>query len=408
MTPLTGEWGTSVTITGENFGGTGGDDEVEFTGSGGAGANGFVVDTWSDSQVVGRVAFPATGEVEVQNAGGATVAGTFTTTMPWLPAGPTDDVDEFDGVVLSTGTLAVLDHEYELIDDVALAVYSGSGTAAYELADLVGSSSDPTVPIAARVVEADDQTPEVIATDVDGNVDAYTITGGLMMVSTGLTGTLLATTRDAQGIYAWIATGSGVERVRPAATPPWTVDLGPFASTQPPVDAAIGSDGTLWVVVSEADGSGASYVSIEQLAPAGSAFSALERADPTSYPGTISRAHIIVGDDGIHALVEATADSSGTLTPLMPDLRTAVATWSAAPAVTGLVQYAFLGSTLAAVTNDSGAKTTSLQTDATMPSTAQIVPVWPMQSDGIVVDSSGAPHLLVTNGDVSYAVAQAP
>ena len=399
MTPLTGYWGTEVTIDGENFGAVAGTGSVQVAGTG---ANGFVLDTWNDTEITGRIAFPATGMFSIQTGNGEVDAWPFTTMDPYVPSSSLDVSQLVEALAVSTGDVAGLYQEYELTNEPTLAVFSGSAAGAYPIDDLVDTAT-PSAPMIARLVEADDQTPEVIATKPDGTIAAFAIQGSsIAATATGLTGTVVAAARDATGVYAWIATASGVERVRPGA--PWTVDRGPFVPADAPLDGAIAADGTLWIAVSEPAGTNLAYVSLQVLSPAASAFSALERADPTSYADEISQAHIILAPDGVHAVVLATADAGGTPTSLTPRQRTAAATWSAAPTMSGLVQYGFIGATLGAIVNDATAKTTSLVPDVTMPAGAQVIPVWPMQSEGFVVDSADQAHPLITNGSVRYAL----
>ena len=401
MTPATGLWGTQVTIDGANFGVIQGAGVVAFSSS--VGAHGFVLDTWTDTEIRGRIAFPGTGLMSVHTAAGEGEAGTFTTTQPYTPSAYLDVAQLVDGLVLSTGEVAALHHEYELTNQATLSVFGGSDRGAYPLAQLV-DPANPTSPMIARLVEADDHTPLVIATRRDQTVVALGVQGAaLVTTATGLTGNVVAAARDATGLYAWIDTGAGIVRARPGAT--WTVDRGPIATTYPALDGAIVADGTLWIAVSEPGPSNTAYVSLEVLPPTGTLLGPPERADPVSYPNAISVAHVVLGADGIHALVVATADVSG---PLPPRLRTAAVTWSDAPAVTGLVQYAFVGTTLAAIVNDAQAKTTSLVPDVAMPSGAQVIPVWPLQSEGFVVDGAGKAHPLITNGTVTYALTPQP
>lgn len=344
--------------------------------------------------------------MDVETAAGVAEIGAFTTTEPWTPSDAFDVAQLVRARVLSTGETAALFHEVELSNEAALAVFGGAGAGTYPLANLV-DPTDMTSPLAARLVEADDHSPEVVATEQDGTVVVFGISGAsLTTTATGLTGTVVAADRDATGIYAWIATAAGVSRARPGT--PWTIDRGPFAPTYGVLAGAVTSDGTLWVVESEPAGAGAAFVSLQTLAPTATDFAALERAAPTSYTGQISAAVLLLGGDGVHALVSATADAGGTATTLTPRLRTADSTWSDAPALPGLVQYAFIGTTLAAIVNDVQAKSTSLVADVTMPATAQVIPVWPVLSEGVAIDTGGRAHPLVTNGTVAYALTPAP
>ncbi len=388
--PQTGPWGTEVTIAGADFGPVAGSTTVAFMG---LGANGFVVDTWQDTEIRGRVAFPATGMMFV----GATAAGTFTTDESYKPSAAYDVAELLEPFVASTGELAGLYREYELSNEAALAVFDGANAGAYALDGLV-DPADPMSPVVAHLGEADDHTPVVIGTKHDGTVAMFGVAAAALTTTpTGLTGRVLAAARDATGLYAWLATTAGVVRARPGT--PWAVDRGPFTSTNAPLDGAVAADGTLWLAVSEPAGS-AAYISLETLGPAATSFSALERADSASHATAITAAQIMLASDGVHALVSATADGGDK--PVR--LRTAAATWSAAPTVMGLAQYAFIDTTLAAIVNDPVAKTTSLVADATMPTGATVIPVWPMQSEGMAIDGAGKAHALITNSSVTYGL----
>jgi IPT/TIG domain len=400
VSPTSGIWGTQITITGTGFGGTQGTNRVL---AGMTGANGFVVNTWSDEQITGRIAFPATGSIGVMNGGG-TAMTTFTTTMPWTPSSALDVAALNQEIVLSTGDVAALYNEFELSPEPTLAAFTGSAMGAYPMSTLVDPDDTSAPPIAA-IVEADDHTPEVLGTKPDGSVSAFTVSGGtLSETATMLSGNVVAAARDATGLYAWIETETGIELAREGS--PWTAGA-VIATTYPPVGGAIGSDGELWIAVSEPGSDGTtSYVSIETIAENGSAFSALERTSTTSYPGSITSATIQLASDGVHALVSgvATPDGGGSAVAVPPQLRTAADTWSAAPAPTGLAGYAFFGATLGAVTNDASTMMTSLMTDATMASTATTIDVWPAQSAGFAVDGSGVAHPIVNDGNVAYSL----
>ena len=176
-----------------------------------------------------------------------------------------------------------------------------------------------------------------------------------------------------------------------------------------PVTGTIAADGSLWIVVSEPGGDGTtSFASVEKLASGGSAFSAPVETDTMSYAGDITQATIQVASDSMQVIVTATASGGGTPIAVAPRARGTSGTWSAAPAVTGLVQYAFFGTTLGAVINDgSTAKTTSLVPDATMPAGAQVISVWPAQTEGFALDGSGHARPIVADGNVAYALTPA-
>jgi hypothetical protein len=401
ISPASGPWGTEVTIDGVHFGGAAGTGKVAFDGA--AGANGFVVDSWNDNEIKGRVAFPASGSFSVQTAAGSAAAGEFAPDMPWAPSGAYDVTELVDASVMSTGDTVAVFQQFQLVNQAALVAFSGASMGTYQLAGLA-NSQDANAPVIARVVETDEHTPLVVGTQSDGTVAAYGIhASSIAVTATGLSGTVLAAARDASGVYAWIATSSGLVRARPGATA-WTTDRGPMATPMPPLTGTVAADGTLWIAVSEPAPASKAFVSIQTLGPTDVQLGAIERVDPNSYDGAISIARIEVASDGVHALVIATATASGTPTVLTPRLRKGAGSWSDAPAMPGLVQYAFVGTTLAGIVNDATAKTTSFVADATMPTAATVIPVWPAMSQAVVIDGSGKPHPFIGTGSVTYAL----
>lgn len=403
MTPNAGLWGTEVTITGSGFGAVAGvKGTVAFEGA--IGTSGFLIDTWHDDKVQGRIIFPATGAMTMHAPGGDADIGTFTTAMPWKPSAAADVSQLVDASVLASGDVVAIYHRYQLSNTAALAVFTGANAGAYAI-DGLTDPADASAPLHARVVEADDHTPLAIATARDGMVKAITISGTrATTAATGLTGSVLAAGHDTTGVYAWIATSSGLVRARPGTT--WTVDRGPIATPHHAFDGAIAADGTLWVVVDEPGSANDSYVALQKLAPGDTQLGAVEHTDSTSYPGTIASAQLVLAADGLHAVVLATADQGGTMTELPPRLRMAAATWGDAPAMSGLVQYAFVGSTLAGIVNDTNTKTTSLVADLSQPANAEVIPVWPALSTGLVVGAAGAVYPLVASGEVTYSLAK--
>ena len=391
MTPTTGEWGTNLTIDGQNFG-ISPDDKGGVVSFAGVGADGFVIDTWHDNEIRGRVAFPATGQVSVQTIDGSTVAGTFATDITWTPSDPFNVTQFAAELVLSTGDAIALYDHYDNIAQPTLAVFSGAGALPI---DGVAGTGD------ARLIEGDDHGAEVIATQTDGTVVDITVQNNTLATAvTGLTGDIVAVARDATGKYAWLDTATGLVRARPGS-PMWTVDRGPFTESFSPLDGAVAADGTLIIVVAEPDTGDNAFLSLQALGPSDTTLGALDRSNPTSAAGPIATAHLTLADDGIHALVSGTGPNGAAIAPR---LRTAASTWSDAPTMTGLAGYAFTGTTLAAVVNDAPDKTTSFVPDVTMPAGAQVIPVWPMQTEGFVFDAGGKPHPLLTTGALAYSV----
>lgn len=409
VSPSSALWGAQLTITGTNFGATQGTGKVEFPSP--AGANGFVVDTWTDTSITGRVAFPANGAVSVVTTGG-TASTSFTTMEPYAPSAAVDVTAPVQEIVLSTGDVAGLFADYQLASEPTLAAFSGSAMGAFPLADLI-DSQDPTAPIVGQVVESDAHAPEVLATKPDGTVGAFTISGtsvvdtAVATASGPIAGNVVAAGRDATGLYAWIETETGIELAREGT--PWTAGS-VLSTTYTPIAGTVDSDGTLWIVESQPGPDGTTaYVSVETLASGSDGFGAAEQADPMAYAGDIVAATIQVASDNKQAVVTATASGNGTPIAIAARARSTTGTWAAAPALTGIVQYVFFDATLGAVINDTtSSKTTSLVPDATMAGGAQVIPVWPAQTVSVAMDGSGAAHPIVQNGSVVYALTPAP
>jgi IPT/TIG domain len=421
MTPSSGPYGTAVTITGTDFGSGSPTTEsvsmIENAPSpyanvpGYADDCGFFTDTWTDTQITGQIPFPCgTAELVVGTAGGKATAGTFTPDVGWN-SGPGLGIDELvESRVTSTGIAAGIYRQLYAGTDqgTGLAIFDGSGAGAYLLSG-VPSTAGSDGPLDAHLVESDDHAPEVLATLADGSISAFTVDGSA--VPTGLTGRVRAVARDDSGIYAWLDAGSGLERARPS-TPSWTIDRGPFATAggvgDPVLDAQVAADGTLWVSFNmpnddpfDIEG----YVALQSLAPQGSAFGAVELADPNSYDDFISQAHIVLAPDGVHMIVIATCEDDGTgvESSLTPRVRTAAQTWSDAPPIDGLAQYAFVGTTLAAVTYDYDTRATAIVPDVTMPSATQVVPVWPIKPSGLAIDPTSQALRVFVGDGISFA-----
>ena len=229
-------------------------------------------------------------------------------------------------------------------------------------------------------------------------MSAFTISGGTLTETPTMLpqGNVIAAARDATGLYAWIETTTGIVLAREGS--PWTAGS-PIATPIPLVaGGAIASDNTLWIVGTDPS----DYASIATIAETGSAFSAAEHVGSAMFMDGIATASIQIASDNVHAFVTAT--SAGSDAPIALE-RTAAATWSEPAALAGVVAYAFFGSTLGAVTNDSSsAKTTSLVPDVTNASSAQAIDVWPAQSAGFAVDGSGVAHPIVNDGNVAYSL----
>jgi hypothetical protein len=245
----------------------------------------------------------------------------------------------------------------------------------------------------AKLADGDDGNPVVIGTMANGVAAMYE---GSAASPSDIVGSVIAASRDDSGLYAWIAVAAGIERARPNDA--WVVDRGPFVAAGSALDGAIGSDGTLWLAISEANTSNPfdyeAYSSLQSLPPAATALTDIERADPTSYDDFISRSHIVLGPDGIGMVVVAYREDNGTHveTPLPVRQRSAASTWSDAPYASA---YAYAGGVLAGVVNGDHVE---LVPDMTMPNAMTQVPVDPLQAYGLVVDGSGVLRPLIGAG----------
>jgi hypothetical protein len=409
MTPTSGGYGTVVTITGEHFGANDGYLElvpdVSYASVQGTITDGCQLQNlaWSDTQITGTIAFPCTsGTFNVHTTAGVATAGAFAISTTWSP-GPGFDVGQLvDAHALSSSVIAALYRTQYVsqLGEVGLAVFSGSAIGVYPLPGM--PTPVDTGPVFAKIVDGDDGNPVVIGTMGNGVVAMYEPAGSGSAASTPspIEGFVIAAARDTDGMYAWLSTGSGVERVRP--TDAWTIDRGPIAAADAPLDGAIGSDGTLWIAISEDDYSDPfdyqAYSSLQSLAPSATAFTAIERADPTSYDDFISRSHIELSGDGVGMVVVAYCEDNGTHveSPLPVRQRTAANTWSDAPVANA---YTYVGGTLAGVVN---ADHVELVPDMSMPSAMTQVPVDPMQAEALVVDGSGALRPLI-GASAAYA-----
>ncbi len=412
LTPTSGPFGTSITIDGSGFGSAQRFVDFDDTPSAlpGDGSE-LYVDQWSDTEVVGRVAFPCSGAMTMRTDGGTASVGTFATDMPWLP-GPGLGVSTLlTSRVLSTGTIAAVYSQLDNSEGAAIAVFGGGSAMAYELDNIIDpAEQDPDMNV--RIVEADDHTPEVIATQHDGTVVAITIANGALVVTpTGITGQVWAAGRDATGVFAWIDSG-GMVRARPGAT--WTIDRGPFQPAFQPLDGAAAADGTLWISMSKPNSDPLDiegYVALQSLGPNDTELSPIELADPNSYDDVISQAHIVLADDGVHMVVVAFARDNGTgqesYVPV--DLRTAPGTWSTLAMPGGAMptfqQYLFTGTTLGVAIADPSTQIATLIPDVTMPSAAQTLPIWPATPEGLVA-IGGQLQPIVTIGGASYVPTQ--
>jgi hypothetical protein len=250
VSPLQGDYGTEVTVTGDNFDGQAANLSLGTAGEAlayGMPAQGTqskpsnVITKWSKTEIKFRYPFPAEGVIRVTSKSGTAEGGSFVPSwkagtpltgafnrQPMLavvsPA-PGTMVAAFDGV---TGPLIVIG-----------AADGSISTKAFNR----GSTSILTMSLYV--------TP-------NGSVDGFFSSGGTLWrltdatgtattTSTGVTAAFAAGGQDATGPYAWIRNGSSLQRVRP---PSWTVDktaTDPTPGNAPGQSIAVSADNSLFV-----------------------------------------------------------------------------------------------------------------------------------------------------------------
>lgn len=103
ISPLSGPYGTTVTITGEHFGDAPLDNALTL-----AGVRSATVASWSDTEITFRFPFPATGNVALRTAGGSVEAGTFTPDEPSFGVSENLGSIPLAAAVLSNGSVGVV------------------------------------------------------------------------------------------------------------------------------------------------------------------------------------------------------------------------------------------------------------------------------------------------------------
>jgi hypothetical protein len=250
VAPLAGDYGTEVTVTGDNFDAPNTNlvlnGEVSPLSYGMPAANtpskpSNVITKWSKTEIKFRYPFPADGVIRVTSKSGQAEGGSFVPS--WRPGTPLSGkfnrqpmlavvspaagttVAAFDGV---TGPVIVIGKPDGSIE-----------TKAFNR----GASSILTMSL--HVTSA-------------GKVDGFFSSGGLLWqltdamgaattASTGVTAAFAAGGQDATGTYAWIRNGTTIQRVR---APSWTADLtvtDPTPANAPGPTLAVSADHSLFV-----------------------------------------------------------------------------------------------------------------------------------------------------------------
>ncbi len=223
VSPLEGDYGTEVTIQGDNFDGAtlvlgGGAEPLRFTmpAADTESKPSNVITEWSKTEIRFRYPFPADGSIRVTSPSGQAEGGTFVPT--WRPGG---------GIAGELGRRQLL-AVVSPAEGVLVAAFDGPVGPM-----IVVGGADGTIRTqrfergsAALLTMSLYVTPE-------GRVDGFFSSGGTLWQltdaagaattsSTGVAAEHAAGGHDATGPYAWIKNGTTLARVRP---PAWDADL---------------------------------------------------------------------------------------------------------------------------------------------------------------------------------------
>lgn len=257
VTPLEGDYGTEVTVTGDNF-----DDPTAnltlgaalqplvyaMPPAGTASSPANVITKWSKTEIKFRYPFPADGSVGVASKSGSAQGGTFVPS--WKPGPP------LAGDFSRQPLMAVVSPAA----GVTVAAFDGSTGPILVVAKADGSLES----------RAYDRGPKSILSmslyvTPAGTVDGFFSSGGMLWkltdgmgaattASTGVAAAFAAGGHDATGPYAWIKNGATLSRVRP---PSWTADktiADPTPSNASGQTIAVSPDNALYVGWGVADG----------------------------------------------------------------------------------------------------------------------------------------------------------
>ena len=248
MAPTEGDYGSEVTVLGNNLGSVARSDVRLVLGGGGEVVitpnDEEFVKAWNEDRLRFRFAFPAEGVVAIETPQGAVMAGDFKPN--WLPGDGypiAPGASVIASVAAGNGQLAVV------IDTTppTLARFSASGRTE-EVIAITGYRDETLRLYLGETLEvegfalSDTSPPEVIQLDPDGS-------DGLVASPTGLlVSNEFVLAGGSNGAVVWYSEADAWRRARPADAG-WTVDKGPIADPDPMApDHAAGatSDGSLW------------------------------------------------------------------------------------------------------------------------------------------------------------------
>lgn len=304
MDPVTGPYGTLVTIKG--------------VGLGNPSLNGFTlalgklgevtltprdkthVMSWSDEEIVFRFPFPAEGTVALEAPKGAAMAGDFQPT--WHIA---QEIAKAPAATVLASISPAKDHIEMLFDTMPPTLLDVGPTGVTEhavTADGVVPSSIRLFLNAAKKVEgvgvSDDAAPVIVALqNMSDDLVAKATAIKLAATEFGVAG-------GSEGAAVWMRRAGGWYRARPGAGGAWAQDKGPIADPNPNgPDRASGlsSDGSLYVAWSVDTGNFLDDMEaghMKQLAPAAAAFGA-EKAAGNSVDDYVTSLTLTSSGDGL-------------------------------------------------------------------------------------------------------------
>lgn len=414
LSPLSGHYGTAVTIDGEGF--AQGEVRVHCTDESGrtlqVGASYASLDvdlrstvlSWSDTRIVMRYPFPCSGPLTLKGPGGQAQTAAF---QPLWRSGGAYPLAK-GSTLMASASLAG--------GRLALA-FRQAGRGLWLMLAAAGAWQEHALPLGSDAREL------VLFADAAGELEGLLLSaespaellylhwqnGGPQVERTGLkaaadVGAFLAGGRDSSGVYAWVRQSAGVSRFRLKGT--WTADRGPIALAGGATAylAAAGADGSL--AVSRFDERMVlplqyqTYVEVAWLLPAATSFSSWQSAG--IYSGKLeasSRMHI--SPDGHTVFVMSCENLDASSPPKVCSASSIVDQTGRAYAIGIAQKYSWLAAR--EMLNSQGAAQAfykepllELQLTANVASAPLTsVPLWPGQPYHAQVGATGALDLLL-------------
>jgi hypothetical protein len=293
VAPLAGDYGTEVTITGDDLNSTGatlvlsspkGTPLTYPMPSAPSSDPATVVRLWSKTEIRFKYPFPAEGSVVVRTAAGQATAGTFVPT--WSPGQPLSGAFSKAGLLdVTSPALGKLVAAFDRDSGPTLLVADGTSVTAVAF-----DRGPSTINQMHLVSSATGGVAGYFAVGSAPTIRRLTLSQGMSAVAdTGVALTadapFFAAGVDAMGEYVWARKTAG-QLVRLRA-PAWTQDAGPVAepSSHKSLSGATSPDGSLFIVwgkdtITTFDDY--SYPVAARLRPLQSAFAAAVRAGPSA------------------------------------------------------------------------------------------------------------------------------